>query len=531
MATNEFTAKRLVEIAVSQLGYHEKNTNANLDSNTASNDGSGNYTKYARDLRNAGYYNGNKNGYAWCDVFVDWCFYQLANQDAKKAQEIECQTGDCGAGCIYSAQYYRAQNRFFSTPEVGDQIFFGVKGDEEHTGIVETVSASSITTIEGNSGDQVKRNSYSRSNSRIVGYGRPKFSTVSGSTTPTTSNGHSQLSKGSEGAEVKELQADLIKLGYSCGSAGADGDFGNDTLAAVKKFQAANGLEVDGIVGPLTWAAIEAALKKLNSASTQTGGASVTLTGNSNEEKIWNYLYAKLGNAYGVAGIMGNMYAESALNPQNLQNTYEKKLGMTDAQYTAAVDNKSYTNFVHDSAGYGLVQWTYWSLKEEMLKYVQSKGASVGDLGIQLEFLCKQLSESYTSSVWNVCKNAKSVLEASNAMLLKFERPADQGETVQAKRAGYGQTYYDKYAKSSNSAGETTPVAPTTGGTTTVSVKIGHASIDENGKITGGAAGDQNGKEVCTRDWYNKPWLKVFRPNDQIRVAKLLLINPRLFPQ
>ena len=56
----------------------------------------------------------------------------------------------------------------------------------------------------------------------------------------------------------------------------------------------------------------------------------MALTGNTNEEKIWNYLYAKLGNAYGVAGIMGNMYAESGLRPNNLQNSYEKKLGYTD---------------------------------------------------------------------------------------------------------------------------------------------------------------------------------------------------------
>ena len=56
---------------------------------------------------------------------------------------------------------------------------------------------------------------------------------------------------------------------------------------------------------------------------------------------------------------MDNLYAESGLNPMNLQNSYEKKLGMTDSQYTQAVDNGSYSNFVKDYAGYGLAQWTY----------------------------------------------------------------------------------------------------------------------------------------------------------------------------
>lgn len=171
----------------------------------------------------------------------------------------------------------------------------------------------------------------------------------------------------------------------------------------------------------------------------------MSLIGTTNEQKIWNYLYAKLGNAYGVAGIMGNMMAESGLKPTNLQNSYEKKLGHTDASYTSAVDNGTYTNFIYDKAGYGLVQWTYWSLKRDLYNYVKSVGKSIGDLETQLEFLCKQLSEGYVS-VWNTCKTATTVLEASNAMLLKFERPADQSIAVQNKRASYGKTYYDKYA-------------------------------------------------------------------------------------
>lgn len=54
-----------------------------------------------------------------------------------------------------------------------------------------------------------------------------------------------------------------------------------------------------------------------------------------------------------------------------------------------------------------------------------------------------------------------------------------------------------------------------------MAVKIGHASIDENGKIAGGTAGDQTGKEVCTRDWYSKPWISVIRPNDSAVAEKI----------
>lgn len=175
----------------------------------------------------------------------------------------------------------------------------------------------------------------------------------------------------------------------------------------------------------------------------------MSLTGSNNEQKIWNYLIDKIKNPYGVAGLMGNMNAESGLKPNNLQNSYESKLGYTDDTYTNAVDNGTYTNFVHDSAGYGLVQWTYWSLKEYLLNFAKKKGKSIGDLEMQLECVCTQFKEQY-STVWNALVNATSVLEASNVVLLKFERPADQSETVQKKRAAYGQTYYDKYASTQN---------------------------------------------------------------------------------
>lgn len=174
----------------------------------------------------------------------------------------------------------------------------------------------------------------------------------------------------------------------------------------------------------------------------------MALVGNSNEEKIWNYLNSKGLNHFGCAGLMGNLNAESALKSNNLQNTYETKLGYSDDQYVKSVDNGTYTNFVYDAAGFGLAQWTYWSRKKALYEYAKSKNKSIGDLEMQLDFLYKELSESY-KSVLTTLKNAKSVKEASNAVLLKFECPADQSISVQNKRASYGQKYYDKYVTNS----------------------------------------------------------------------------------
>lgn len=173
------------------------------------------------------------------------------------------------------------------------------------------------------------------------------------------------------------------------------------------------------------------------------------MTATSNEKIIWDFLYNEFQNAYGISGLLGNLYAESGLNPKNLQNTFEKKLGYTDETYTAAVDNGTYNNFIHDGAGYGIYQLTYYSRKQNFLNYVKKNNASIGDLTIQLEFLIKELKSNYPS-IYNTLKTATSVKEASNAVLLKFERPADQSSAAQAKRASYGQNYYNKYATDSS---------------------------------------------------------------------------------
>lgn len=164
------------------------------------------------------------------------------------------------------------------------------------------------------------------------------------------------------------------------------------------------------------------------------------------EQKMWDYLLAAGLNEYGVSGLMANICAESGLNPQNLQNTHEKKLGFTDAAYTAAVDNGSYTNFVKDGAGYGLCQWTYPSRKANLLAYARGVKKSIGDPYMQLDFLLKELRESF-APVLSTLKTAASVREASDCVLTQFERPADMSEAVKVKRAGYGQKYYDKYAR------------------------------------------------------------------------------------
>lgn len=164
-----------------------------------------------------------------------------------------------------------------------------------------------------------------------------------------------------------------------------------------------------------------------------------------NERYIWDYCKSRGLSDCGCAGLMGNLWAESGLNPKNLQNTFNTALGMTDEEYTCAVDRGTYINFVSDGAGFGICQWTFRSRKQALLDFAKASGTSIGDLNMQLDFLWKELQDVF-SGVLEVLRNAASVSEASNEVLFQFERPANQSEAVQEARSKYGQIYFDRYA-------------------------------------------------------------------------------------
>lgn len=166
-----------------------------------------------------------------------------------------------------------------------------------------------------------------------------------------------------------------------------------------------------------------------------------------NESTIWTKLIASGMTKAGAAGLMGNLYAESALNPRNLQQSYERSLGYTDDTYTYGVDVGTYKNFVKDSAGYGLAQWTFHTRKQNLLNYAKSKGKSIGDLGMQIDFLIKELKEDY-HAVWAKLVSTTNVREASNMVLFNYESPANQGSSVQETRYKYSQRYYDMFVNS-----------------------------------------------------------------------------------
>lgn len=241
-----YDKQKVIDIALAEVGYLEKETWAQLDDKTA-NAGDENYTKYSRDLAKVDFYNGSKKGAYWCDVFVDWCFVQAYGKDAALAMTFQPTkaANNCGAGCKYSRDYYKAKGRLYNTPEPGDQIFFYSKDKSQiqHTGLVYKVDSSKVYTVEGNTsgasgvianGGGVCKKSYFLTHALLAGFGRPAYgstavtetkkeTTTTSYTTYTVKKGDSLwkianklLGKGTKYPQIQKangLKSTLIRVG------------------------------------------------------------------------------------------------------------------------------------------------------------------------------------------------------------------------------------------------------------------------------------------------------------------------------
>ena len=280
-------ASQLIKVAEAEVGYLEKKSNSNLDSKTA-NAGYNNYNKYARDFDKTytTFYNGKKQAAHWCDIFVDWCFVKAFGE--KEALKLLGQPKkSCGAGCSFSANYYKQIGCFSTTPTIGAQIFFtNSQGSVSHTGIVYKVDSNYVYTIEGNTssasgvvanGGAVAKKKYTLKYSRIYGYGVPKYDkekvtkykpTVKEWQLAAIADGFKFPKYGADGNWGAECESvankavvkkrlvykykNLTKLVQKALGIEVDGYCGKDTDKAIRAFQKANGLTVDGSVGAIT---------------------------------------------------------------------------------------------------------------------------------------------------------------------------------------------------------------------------------------------------------------------------------------
>lgn len=253
-------------------------------------------------------------------------------------------------------------------------------------------------------------------------------------------------------------------------------------------------------------------------------------------ETIYKKLYSVIKNPYGVCGLMGNLKAESGLISNNLQNSFNTKLGMTDQEYTEKVDNGSYDNFVYDKAGYGLAQWTFYSRKQNLYNYAKASFTSIGDETMQVEFLLNEIA-GY-KAVWNVLISAKSVREASDAVLTGYEKPANQSESVKIKRASYGEELYKQLVKKTSECNsplvDITVLSPNHSGKRTHTIDritphcvVGQASVERLGEIFKSPSKNAScnygigadGRVILVVDECNRSWCSSSNANDQRAVT------------
>ena len=255
---NYYGAKKVIDIALSEVGYVEKRTGdlKYLFDKTA-NAGANNYTKYGYEMHNLQPRNMDYPA-AWCDAFVDWCFMKAYGVSNAKA----LLGGDFDDYTVFSANLYKKKNAWYSSPRAGDQIFFKNTTGICHTGLVIRVENGYVYTVEGNTSSEVgvvanggcvRVKSYPVNYYKIAGYGRPNYSQTAVETPPPkvdTSN-YPTIKKGSARKDyVLLLQNALTLRGYPLE---IDGIFGSDTEKKVKAFQKDHRISVDGIVGPVTW--------------------------------------------------------------------------------------------------------------------------------------------------------------------------------------------------------------------------------------------------------------------------------------
>lgn len=166
-------------------------------------------------------------------------------------------------------------------------------------------------------------------------------------------------------------------------------------------------------------------------------------------QQIWNALMAEIANEIGVAGLMGNLNAESALCPYRVQGDYTYPYTYSQ-EYTADVDSGAISeyDFVHNGpngGGYGLAQWTFYTRKQGLYNMKLSMGVSIGSVDLAVSYLLYELKSDF-SWIYDALKTATDIRTISDLVLHDFEAPADQSEAVEIKRAEYGIAIYEEYA-------------------------------------------------------------------------------------
>lgn len=137
----------------------------------------------------------------------------------------------------------------------------------------------------------------------------------------------------------------------------------------------------------------------------------------------------------GACAVMGNLYYESLLRSNNVEDTYS----VSDHDYTYNVDHGIITEdqFSFDSHGYGLAQWTYNTRKRELYRYAKSRGVSISDESMQLDFIFVELKKDFSGLYEFLCSQSADLYTATDRVCREFENPRIKNTDPRYKKALY----------------------------------------------------------------------------------------------
>jgi len=467
-------AQAVLNVARSQIGVKEHQPNVVKYNNAY-------WTEH--NLGTSKTYNNSQDYYQWCCVFVWWVFNQAGASSL-------FMNGGKAVACSDCAKYYKQKGKYNkSNPKPGDIVMFDWDncGIEQHTGIVESVKGDKIYTIEGNTGDRVARKT--RNIKNVIGFCHIDYPYEYDDTTVV------DMSKYGDTSDYKHIATNGGPMTGDKYSAFVGGS-ADDTEYVSGIYDGTTSSSTDGTIFTKIGNLANSVFKAMYGEDTyqmmfgktdtsnelnqiyedETVGSGPALIGNTVSEKIWNYLRNHGYTAAGAAGLMGNLHAESSLRPNNLQNSYEVKLGHTDDSYTDAVNKKTYSkdSFINDKAGYGLAQWTHHSLKRNLYRDTVEQGISIGDLGGQLYSLTNELDKNFPA-IANILKTTADYNVASDTVLRDFENPKVKNWDDRRK---FSKEWYDKYktATINPNMNYTTSVLDSEGNTVEYSVPSGIVS-------------------------------------------------------
>ena len=361
---NTFTAEDVINIAKGEVGYSEKASNSKLDDKKA-NAGKKNFTKYARDV-------GHANGLAWCATFVTWCFVKAANGDKKKAKEVLC--GANTAGCSNNVNAFKKAGRYDMKPQPGDVVFF--MNGSSHTGLVIAVKGNTITTIEGNTspgkfnrdGGCVAQKTYNyKTYHRISGFGHPKYdgtSTFNGEVGTADSSSDSNSS-------TTESSSDNAITSFSDKFTNLFTQFSEKAMNGITTGKWDYNFNADGNTTDSSSSDNDTSD---NTSGTSDGKIDTSISGNNESEQVWNFFTNNGFSPAATAGILGNMYQESGVNPKSIQG---------NGKGPAA----------------GIFQWENYNNSKGtrfggLLKKAKKRNKNWKDIGVQLEYALGEMQSA-----------------------------------------------------------------------------------------------------------------------------------------